>query len=118
MKREALFLLGLLMWLSHGTGIQASGSYRIAIPRPTQTTERESAIDRDKYALGQLIYSGKASLVSQTAPKDQKNRLEKCQAQLPENVAKSKDLTAMSERLTEAQLAALEYYIGHRYPQK
>jgi hypothetical protein len=39
------------------------------------------------------------------------------QAQLPARVAKKKDLPGLAGRLTDDQLAALEYFVGRRYPQ-
>ena len=92
----------------------ASGSYRVTMPRPK--TETKSTVDRDKYALGQQVFNGKARLTAQADVAAQKARLEKCQARLPEAVAKSNNLTALAGQLSDEQLAALEYYVSQRYP--
>jgi hypothetical protein len=115
-KHVSLLCLGL--WLGLAMNAPASGSYRIAIPKPNPKAETKSSVDRDKYALGQQIFNGKLQLTAQSDMAAQKLRLEKCQSCLPSGVAKSKSLADLAGKLTDEQLAALEYYLGQRYPVK
>ena len=94
----------------------ASGSYRVTMPKPK--TETKATVDRDKYALGQQVFNGKAKMTAQADMAAQKPRLEKCQACLPASTAKSKSLTELAGKLSDEQLAALEYYLSQRYPMK
>jgi len=112
-KQVCLVSAGLLLVVANAT---ASGSYRLTIAKPK--TETRSAMDRDKYSLGQQVFNGKAKLTAQSDLEVQKPRLEKCQAGLPKGVAKSKSLPALAGKLSEEQLAALEYFLGERYPAK
>jgi len=91
---------------------EASGSYRTRLPQP-KTKDAE----RSLYALGQQIFDGKAKLVAvrvENTP-DQAKRLRAVQAELPERLAKNKDLLSLSGRLTPEQLGALEYYVAKRF---
>jgi len=115
-KHFPLLCLGL--WLGVTTSAPASGSYRIAIPKPNPKSEAKPDLDRDKYALGQQLFNGKIKLSAQSDPASQKLRLEKCQGLLPANVTKSKNLTTMAGQLTDEQLAALEHFIAQRYMAK
>lgn len=112
-KHVSLLCLGL--WLGVAANAPASGSYRIAIPKPNPKTSAKSSVDRDKYALGQQVFNGKLKFTAQADMAAQKKRLERCQARLPASVAKSKNLPALAGQLTDEQLAALEYYLGQRY---
>jgi len=91
----------------------ASGSYCVCIPKPPPA--KAAKVDRDKYDLGQKVYNGKTAPATADASA-QRTRLAALQTQLPEKVAKKKDLTTLAGKLTEAQLDALEYYIKERYP--
>jgi hypothetical protein len=113
-KHVSLLCLG--VWLGVAANAPASGSYRAAIPKPKPKTE--SSVDRDKYALGQRVFNGKVKLTAQADRAAQKPRLEKCQARLPEKVAQSKSLVDLAGQLSHEELAALEYFLGQRYPVK
>ena len=91
----------------------ASGSYCVCIPKPPP--KAAAKVDHDKYDLGQKVFNGKTAPATGDASA-QRTRLASLQTQLPEKVAKKKDLTTLAGKLTEAQLDALEYYIKERYP--
>lgn len=91
----------------------ASGSYCACMPKPPPA--KAAKVDRDKFDLGQKVYNGKTAPASGDASA-QRTRLAALQTQLPEKVAKKKDLTALAGKLTDSQLDALEYYIKGRYP--
>ena len=112
-KQICLLCAGLLAVVMNAS---PSGSYRVTMPKPK--TETKSTVDRDKYALGQQIFNGKAKMTAQADMAAQKPRLEKCQACLPASTAKSKSLTELAGKLSDEQLAALEYYLSQRYPMK
>ena len=112
-KQLSLLCAGLL---AVAVKAQASGSYRISMPKPRN--EAKTTVDRDKYALGQQVFTGQANLTAQSDMAVQKPRLEKCQASLPQSAAKSKSLTALAGKLSDEQLVALEYYLSHRYLMK
>ena len=98
----------------------ASGTYNARPPRVPAADER-AKIDRDKYALGQKIYSGKLKITAEPAAAEQaaqSKRLSVLQARLPEKARRDINLTTLSGRLTAPQLEALEYYVTHRYPSK
>jgi len=71
-------------------------------------------IDSAKYSLGQKIYTGKADLgdVSQARASSQKLRLEELQSKVGEAVP---DLVQLAGRLSDEELAALEYFISKRH---
>ena len=102
--------------LAAAANASASGSYRVTMPKPK--TEAKASVDRDKYALGQQVFNGKAKMTVQGDMAAQKPRLEKCQAWLPVGSARSKSLTDLAGKLSDEQLAALEYYLSQRYPMK
>jgi hypothetical protein len=91
----------------------ASGSYCACIPKPPPA--KAAKVDRDKFDLGQKVFNGKTALSSGDASA-QRTRLASLQTQLPEKVAKKKDLTTLAGKLTDSQLDALEYYVKERYP--
>src|SRR6058998_2629059 len=91
----------------------ASGSYCACMPKPPPA--KATKVDRDKFDLGQKVFNGKTVQASGDA-NAQRTRLASLQTQLPEKVAKKKDLTALAGKLTDSQLDALEYYVKERYP--
>jgi len=91
----------------------ASGSYCACMPKPPPA--KAAKVDRDKFDLGQKVFNGKTAPSSGDASA-QRTRLAALQTQLPEKVAKKKDLTALAGKLTDSQLDSLEYYIKERYP--
>jgi len=90
----------------------ASGSYCACMPKPPA---KAGKVDRDKFDLGQKVFNGKTAPATGDASA-QRTRLAALQTQLPEKVAKKKDLTALAGKLTDSQLDALEYYVKERYP--
>lgn len=97
----------------------ASGSYSARPPRPpAKATGDKHEHDAAKYELGKSIYNGKANLAATPSPVGADARLAALQASLPANEAKKTNLTALSGKLTAAQLDALEYYVAHRFPKK
>jgi hypothetical protein len=94
----------------------ASGTYPARPPRPPSEVGGETDHDREKYRLGQKIYAGKIKLTASADAQRQRPRLEAAQAQLPAG-AKT-DLVSLAGRLTEDQLAALEYFVKHRFAMK
>jgi hypothetical protein len=109
---RSVFLLLALAVLAPVPKAPASGSYCACLPKPPS---RQGKVDRDLYDAGQKIYNGK-SLPTQGDAAAQKPRLEALQAQLPERVARKKNLRPMAGTLTDQQLNALEYYVNQRYP--
>ena len=112
--RQPLILLALAAALGSPLSSFASGTYCACMPKPPLKVKGTS-VDRDRYDLGQKVYNGKAA-PGQGDAAAQRTRLQALQTQLPENVAKKKDLTAMAGKLSEQQLSALEYYVQQRYP--
>ena len=92
-----------------------SGTYCACMPKPPPKSAQ--TVDRDKFDLGQKVFNGKTAPV-QGDPTGQRTRLAALQAQLPEKVAKKKDLTQLAGKITDQQLDALEYFIKERYPTK
>lgn len=92
----------------------ASGSYIARPPKPP-AKESKSAVDRDRYRLGQHIFNDKVALSAAGDATSQRSRLDSLQTRLPESVARRKDLPKLAGRLTEEQLVALEYYVARRY---
>ncbi|MGH8245265.1 MAG: hypothetical protein ACREUU_02405 [Gammaproteobacteria bacterium] len=91
----------------------ASGSYCSCMPKPPPV--KAAKVDRDKFDLGQKVFNGKTAPATGDASA-QRTRLAALQTQLPEKVAKKKDLTALAGKLTDSQLDALEYFVKERYP--
>jgi hypothetical protein len=100
----------------------ASGSYNARPPRVPagQTAERGGKIDKQKYALGKQIYTGKAKLTAQpTAERAaQETRLRALQARLPAKVQADVNLPGLAGKLSTPELEALEYYVAQRHPAK
>ena len=97
--------------------VRASGTYRSNSPKPPPREQSGERVDRDRYSLGQRVFNGKAAPAKGDAVA-QKPRLAAIQAQLPEKVARKKDLTTLSGQLSEEQLSALGYYVDQRYGKK
>lgn len=91
----------------------ASGAYCTCIPKPPSA--KAAKVDRDRFDLGQKVFNGKAAPANGDA-NAQRTRLAALQTQLPEKVARKKDLTALAGKLSDSQLDALEYYVKERYP--
>ena len=91
----------------------ASGSYCACMPKPPPA--KAAKVDRDKFDLGQMVFNGKTAPATGDA-RAQRTRLASLQTQLPEKVAKKKDLTALAGKLSDSQIEALEYYVKERYP--
>lgn len=92
---------------------EASGSY---VFRPVQAAAHDSV----RYELGKAIFSGKASLpreakVTASDREARERRLADWQKQLPAKARPSDGLTALAGRMTNDQMAALEYYLKVRY---
>lgn len=96
----------------------ASGSYNSRPPAPRSAAIKVPKADRDRFALGQSAFNGRAMAVNPSAMEAQTPRLAALQAKLPETVAKKKDLSALAGKLSDEQLAALEYYVAERYGMK
>jgi hypothetical protein len=93
----------------------ASGTYSARPPRPPASGEK---LDSAQYELGKSIYNGKAKLSATPSPVGADAKLAALQASLPAKEAKKTNLTALSGKLSGEQLAALEYYVAHRFPKK
>ena len=93
--------------------VSASGSYCVCIPKPPLV--KAAKVDRDKFDLGQKVFNGKTA-PAQGEAASQRARLAALQTQLPEKVARKKDLSALAGKLTDAQLDALETFVKERYP--
>jgi hypothetical protein len=94
---------------------QASGTYTSRPPRPGAT--REAGVDRALYDLGQKVFRGKAAPAQGDAA-TQRPRLAALQGRLPASAARKTDLNALAGKVSDEQLAALEYYVGRRYGSK
>ena len=91
----------------------ASGSYCNCMPKPPPA--KAAKVDRDKFDLGQKVFNWKTAPATGDA-NAQRTRLAVLQTQLPEKVARKKDLSSLAGKLTDSQLEALEYYVKERYP--
>jgi|SRR4030095_1418941 hypothetical protein len=112
--RQPLILLALVAMLGSPLSLLASGTYCACMPKPPLRV-KGAQVDRDRYDLGQKVYNEKTA-PGQGDAASQRTRLQALQAQLPESIAKKKNLTSMAGKLTEQQLSALEYYVQQRYP--
>lgn len=94
--------------------LRASDSY--APPPKQQQTELDTA----KFELGQKIFTGKLKLPEADAKlaEEQAPKLKKMQAMLPEVSQKKAKLPSLAGRLSDPQLAALEYFVQKRYCSK
>jgi hypothetical protein len=111
--RNQLGLLVVIAALCSPLSLLASGSYCACMPKPPPKGQA-GKVDRDKFDLGQKVFSNRMALAQGDAAA-QRPRLQALQAQLPEKVAKKKDLTALAGKLSDQQLEALEYYVAQRY---
>jgi hypothetical protein len=96
-------------------GAFASGSYCACLPKPPPKGTTTAKVDREKYALGQKTFNGKSAPVQGNVAA-QTPRLQALQKQLPAKVAEKKDLTLLAGKISDEQLAALEYFVTERYP--
>ncbi len=92
----------------------ASGSAINRLPVPTAAGVA-AALDREKFGLGQKIFSGSVAPSGHEAVAPQRARLVSLQSKLPEGVVGKKDLTQFAGHLLPSQLDALEYFITQRY---
>ena len=95
----------------------ASGSSVIRIPVPGAGAAG-GGFDREKFGLGQKIFSGGVKPAGHESAAAQGARLRALQAKLPESVAQKRDLNLLAGRLLPEQLDALEYFVTQRYPAK
>jgi hypothetical protein len=114
--RCRLVLIAMAATLAWPLGSLASGSYTSRLPQPPSKEGKGTKVDRAKYDLGQRVFNAKTVMASQGDAAAQQPRLQALQRQLPERVARKKDLTALAGKLTEEQLDALEYFVRERYP--
>ena len=95
----------------------ASGTYCSCLPKPPRPAGKAESVDRDKFDLGQKVFNGKAA-PGQGDAAAQRARLETLNGQLPESVAKKKNLPVLAGKLSAEQLEALDYFVKQRYPSK
>jgi hypothetical protein len=108
--RRAAFL-GLLCCFTVFTVAHASGGYSGVFTPP-------AVVDRAKFELGKQIYSGSATLASETDPETlaaQQPILARWQENLPKSQKKKVDLPALAGRLSPAQLQALSHFLEVRF---
>jgi hypothetical protein len=110
MKTPLVYLLA-GAFLAAAPLTRASGSYTSRPPRPGAAQE---GVDRGLYDLGQKVFRGKAAAGLGDAAA-QRPRLAALQGRLPAAAARKTDLAALAGKVTDEQLAALEYYVGRRY---
>ena len=96
----------------------ASGSYAGRPPQPPAKSGGSMKMDQEKYGLGQKVYDGGVMTPGGGEADAQMTRLKAVQMKLPADAAKMKDLVALAGKLTDAQLAALEYFVAQRFPMK
>lgn len=98
----------------------ASGSYAGRTPQPPAKSGDGMAMkmDREKYGLGQKVYDGSVMTPGGGDAGAQVGRLKTLQMKLPAETAKMKDFVALAGKLTDAQLAALEYFVEERFAMK
>lgn len=117
MKRalHSSLLLMVSVWLILGDclPVQASGTYRPASVRGSKRTK----IDTTKYIAGKKIFLGTAVLSARPqATKLVLPRLIALQKALPKTLlARTKNVTRLSGKLTSQQMEALEYYASIRF---
>lgn len=113
LRRSAGSLIAAALVFTVPLSALASGSYCTCLPKPPQG--KAAKVDRDKFDLGQKVFNGKTTPATGDASA-QRTRLTALQAQLPEKLAKKKDLTTLAGKLTGEQLDALEVFVKERYP--
>jgi hypothetical protein len=99
------------------TSAFASGSSINRLPAPGVATVA-SGLDREKFGLGQKIFSGGVELGGHEPTAPQRERLKTLQSRLPEGAAAKINLSDMAGKLLPHQLDALEYFVTQRYPAK
>ncbi len=105
--------------------VSGSGSYA---PQPThsgpeyQSQRQDSTtmvVDRERYHLGQKIYTGKFKLnsdkITEKRIKRQTKLLNRLKSGLPEEVAKGFDVKRLAGKLNNMQFWSLKYYLDVRY---
>lgn len=114
--------IGLLVIATLGLGgltesVLASGTYTGRLPQPTLDPKAITKTERAYYGLGQRIYTGKLKVKAwpEADVQAQHKQLTALQGLLPERVARKKDLTTFTGKLSEQQLRALTYYVKRRF---
>lgn len=113
---KILFLVAASLLL-HGPASFASGSSINRLPTPGGGAVA-GGLDREKFGLGQKIFSGSVELTGHEPAAAQREKLQALQAKLPENVAGKLNLPQLAGKLLPQQLDALEYFVTQRYPAK
>lgn len=95
----------------------ASGSSINRMPAPGASPVG-ARLDREKFALGQKVFTGGVELSGHESAATQSGKLRELQARLPAAVAEKTNLAQLAGRLQPRHLEALEYFINQRYPAK
>jgi hypothetical protein len=95
----------------------ASGSSINRLPTPGATAVA-GGLDREKFTLGQKVFTGGVRPSGHESAAAQGERLRALQARLPGDIAEKINLPQLAGRLQPAQLEALEYFVTQRYPAK
>ena len=113
---KTLLIVALSLFLSAAASL-ASGSSIVRLPVPNVGAV-SGGLDREKFGLGQKIFSGSAELSGREPAAAQREKLQALQTKLPGDVAAKRNLPELAGKLLPEQLDALEYFVTQRYPSK
>ena len=118
MNKISAIVFAALLGATAAAPVFASGSFSGRPPQPPAESDETMKLDRERYGLGQKVYDGDVMTPSGGGADAQMVRLKALQMKLPADAGAKKNLVALAGKLSEPQLAALEYFVAHRFTMK
>jgi hypothetical protein len=135
MRQPVLFLFVVMVAAANSSPTYASGSSAGTVPasarqhsssragtnqtRVFATNSSQPAVAEEPYTLGKALYSGKYNLgtpkLTEANAKEKMQRLVTLQRTLPASEKKKMNPATLSQRLTNREMNALEYYLRIRF---